>query len=99
MSSYLRWDDDDLILFCHLQPGARRSEFSGMHGERLKIRLNAPPVDGKANKQLIVFLSKAFGVAKNAIQIESGELSRQKRVRIKNPKKHPEIPEFAHLNK
>ncbi|HZJ95802.1 MAG TPA: DUF167 family protein [Thiopseudomonas sp.] len=98
MSSYLRRENDDLILFCHLQPGARRSEFSGMHGDRLKIRLNAPPVDGKANKQLIVFLSKAFGVAKNAIQIESGELSRQKRVRIKNPKKHPNLPEFAHLN-
>jgi uncharacterized protein (TIGR00251 family) len=97
MTSYVRKDGNDLILLCHLQPGAKRSEFVGLHGERIKIRLNAPPVDGKANSQLIAFLSKAFAVPKNAIQIESGELSRQKRLRISNPKLIPERPEFAHL--
>jgi uncharacterized protein (TIGR00251 family) len=54
-------------------------------------------VDGKANNQLIAFLSKAFGVTKQAVQIESGELSRQKRVRIIAPKKIPDVSEFAHL--
>lgn len=98
MSRFARWDNQDLILFCHLQPGARHSTFAGMHGERLKIRLNAPPVDGKANTLLIDFLSKAFAVPKNAIHIESGELSRQKRVRIKQPKQLPDIAEFAHLS-
>ena len=97
MIEYLRWDANDLILFCHLQPGAKRSEFAGLHGGRLKIRLNAPPVDGKANSQLIDFLSKAFAVAKRQVQIESGELSRQKRVRITEPKQIPDLPEFAHL--
>ena len=97
MTAYVRWDADDLILFCHLQPGAKRSEFVGMHGDRIKIRLNAPPVDGKANSQLVGFLSKAFGVHKRAVNIESGELSRQKRVRITEPKKIPDIAEFAHL--
>lgn len=97
MTEYVRWDADDLILLCHLQPGAKRSEFAGLHGERIKIRLNAPPVDGKANMQLVTFLSKAFGVAKKAVQIESGELSRQKRVRIAQPSKLPELPEFTHL--
>ena len=94
MTQYVRWDGDDLILFCHLQPGAKRSEFAGEHGERIKIRLNAPPVDGKANSQLVTFLSKAFAVPKHAVQIESGELSRQKRVRIKTPKQIPELPEL-----
>ncbi|NLY13434.1 MAG: YggU family protein [Gammaproteobacteria bacterium] len=98
MSAYARWDADDLVVLCHLQPGAKRSEFVGTHGDRLKIRLNAPPVDGKANSQLIAFLSKAFGVNKNAVLIESGELSRQKRVRIIAPQKLPNLLEFAHLN-
>lgn len=98
MTDFVRWDNGDLILLCHLQPGARHSEFTGMHGDRVKIRLNAPPVDGKANALLITFLSKAFGVAKNAIHIESGELSRQKRVRISTPKQLPDLPEFAHLS-
>ncbi len=97
MSQYVRWDGDDLILFCHLQPGAKRSEFAGEHGERIKIRLPAPPVDGKANTQLITFLSKAFAVPKHAVQIESGELSRQKRVRITAPNQFPDAVEFAHL--
>lgn len=97
MSQYVRWDGDDLILFCHLQPGAKRSEFAGEHGERIKIRLNAPPVDGKANTQLITFLSQAFAVPKHAVQIESGELSRQKRVRITAPNQFPDAVEFAHL--
>ncbi|SRR5690554_5675965 len=97
MTAYARWDGSDLIVLCHLQPGAKHSEFVGLHGERIKIRLNAPPVDGKANNLLITFLSKAFAVPKHAIQIESGELSRQKRLRISNPKLIPQRPEFAHL--
>lgn len=97
MTPYTRWDGADLILWCHLQPGAKRSEFAGVHGERIKIRLNAPPVDGKANTQLIAFLSKAFAVPKHAVQIESGDLSRQKRVRITAPNQFPDTPEFAHL--
>ncbi len=97
MTAHARWDTDDILLFCHLQPGAKRSEFAGLHGERIKIRLHAPPVDGKANSQLIAFLSDAFAVPKQAIQIESGQLSRQKRVRIKAPKQIPELAEFAHL--
>lgn len=97
MTAYVRWDGADLIIFCHLQPGAKHSKFVGLHDERIKIRLNAPPVDGKANSLLITFLSKAFGVKKNAVLIESGELSRQKRVRIMAPTQLPDLAEFKHL--
>lgn len=90
MDSYARLDGDDLILLCHIQPGAKRSELAGEHGDRLKIRLQAPPVDGKANTALIRFLSKLFAVPRNAIEIESGDLSRQKRVRIRNPVQWPD---------
>ena len=67
--SYFRWDGEDLILECHLQPAARSDDFCGLHGERLKIRLTAPPVEGKANAYLMAFLAKAFGVAKSQVSL------------------------------
>ncbi|WP_447594826.1 DUF167 domain-containing protein [Aquipseudomonas campi] len=95
---WYRWDGDDLILDCHLQPKASRDEFAGLHGERLKIRLTAPPVDGKANAHLMAFLGKAFGVAKSQVSLESGELNRQKRVRIKRPQTLPPLPDLTRPN-
>ena len=89
--SYFRWDGEDLILDCHLQPKASKDEFAGLHGERLKIRLTAPPVEGKANAQLQAFLAKAFGVAKSQVSLEN-ELNRQKRLRIHAPKSLPPLP-------
>ncbi len=88
--SFYRWDGEDLILECHLQPKASRDEFAGLHGERLKIRLTAPPVDGKANAHLLAFLASAFAVGKSQVSLESGQQSRQKRVRIKQPRQLPE---------
>ena len=88
--SWFRWDGEDLVIDCHLQPKASKDEFAGLHGERLKIRLTAPPVEGKANAHLMAFLGKAFGVAKSLVTLESGELNRQKRVRIHAPQKLPE---------
>ena len=87
--AWFRWDGEDLVLDCHLQPKASKDEFAGLHGERLKIRLTAPPVEGKANAHLLAFLGKAFGVAKSLVVLESGELNRQKRVRIRAPQKLP----------
>ena len=83
--SHFRWDGTDLILECHLQPKASRDEFAGLHGDRLKIRLTAPPVDGKANAHLLAFLASVFAVSKSQVSLESGQQSRQKRVRIKQP--------------
>lgn len=90
--SFYRWDGEDLVLDCHLQPKASRDEFAGLHGERLKIRLTAPPIEGKANAQLQAFLAKAFGVAKSQVSLESGELNRQKRLRIRAPQCLPALP-------
>lgn len=87
--SFYRWDGEDLVLDVHLQPKASRDEFAGLHGERLKIRLTAPPVEGKANAHLLAFLGKAFGVPKSTVVLESGELNRQKRVRIPRPAQLP----------
>lgn len=93
--SYFRWDGTDLLLDCHLQPKASKDEFAGLHGERLKIRISAPPIDGRANAQLLAFIAKAFGVAKSQVSLDSGDSSRQKRVRIQAPRQLPELPGLA----
>ena len=71
-----------MILELHVQPGASRSEFAGKHGERIKVRLAAPPQDGKANAALIEFLARHYGVPRRSVRITSGLKSRQKRVVI-----------------
>ena len=75
--------DGSLILTLHIQPGARKTEIAGLHGGALKIRLAAPPVDGKANAALLGFLAKACGVPKSAVELVSGDSSRAKRVRLR----------------
>ena len=71
-----------MILQLHVQPGASRSEFAGRHGERIKVRLAARAVDGKANEALIAFLSEHFNVPKRSVRILSGLKSRQTMVEI-----------------
>jgi uncharacterized protein (TIGR00251 family) len=87
--AFYRWHEHNLLLFCHLQPGASQDEFAGRYGDRLKIRIAAPPLEGKANKQLIAFLAKQFGVAKSAITISSGASGRQKNLLISQPSTLP----------
>lgn len=76
-----------LVLEVHVQPGAKRTERAGTHGGRIKIRLAAPPIDGKANEALVEFLAGEYGVPKRNVTIESGLSSRQKRVSIWRPGK------------
>jgi hypothetical protein len=80
-----------LILALHVQPGAKRTEVAGTHGDALKIRLAAPPVDGKANAELLRFLAAAFGVPRHAVTLLRGESSRQKTVRIEAPARRPDV--------
>ena len=74
--------DGSLVLSLHIQPGAKRTGFAGLHGEAMKLRLAAPPVDGKANAALCAFLAEFCGVPKSAVSLLSGEASRAKRVRV-----------------
>lgn len=92
---HYHWQDNTLILHCHVQPGAKRSELMGVHGERLKVRLSAPPVDGKANAQLIRFLCHVFAVGKADVAIRRGQTSRQKSVAIVNPGSLPPVCEIS----
>ncbi len=71
-----------MILELHVQPGARASGFAGRYGERIKVRLAARAVDGKANEALIEFLAAHYGVARRDVRITAGLKSRRKRVEI-----------------
>lgn len=66
----------------HVVPRGRREEVVGRHGDALKVRLTAPPVDGKANQALQEFLAERLGVAPSAVRILGGHTSRNKRVRV-----------------
>lgn len=70
------------LLHVRVQPKASRTEWAGLHGERVKIRLAAPPVDNKANRELLRFLSKTFEVPARSISISKGLRSRNKTLRI-----------------
>ena len=72
--------DNGVYISLHIQPGAKREAVAGLFGTSLKIALNAPPVDGKANAALLKFLSTKLGVAKRQIELCSGAASREKRV-------------------
>ena len=83
MSDWLRVAADGRItLTLHIQPGAKKTEFSGLHGDALKIRLAAPPVDGKANEALIRFVAESLGLAKSNVNLKSGHASRRKVLEI-----------------
>ena len=89
--TFYRWQDNTLTLSCLIQPKSSRDEIVGLHADSVKIRITAPPVDGKANAHLIKFLAKAFGVSRSAVSIASGETGRKKVVRIEDPDKLPEL--------
>ena len=80
--SWLRGDGNGVVLTLHVQPGAKRSDIAGLHGEALKIRLAAPPVDGKANEALIAFIAERLGIPKSRVELVAGPASRAKRVRV-----------------
>jgi uncharacterized protein (TIGR00251 family) len=71
-----------VILDVHVQPGAKRSEFAGQHGSRIKIRLAAPAMENRANEALIEFLAAHYRVPRRNVRIASGLKSRDKRVVI-----------------
>ena len=63
-------------------PNAPKTEFAGPYGDALKVKVSAPPVDGKANAELARFLSKKLGIPRGAVRIISGETSRDKLVEV-----------------
>lgn len=78
----LRAVEGGVTLAVRAQPGAKKTAIVGVYGEgdaaQLKIAVQAPPVEGRANEALIAFLAKTLGVPRSHIELVSGELSRSK---------------------
>lgn len=83
MADWYRRGDDVITLTLHIQPGAKRTEVVGMHGDALKIRLAAPPVEGRANDALLKFIASVFIVPLRNVELMQGEQSRQKVVAVR----------------
>lgn len=77
--------DGGFLLQVHVQPRASRSEIAGLHGDAVKIRLRAPPVDGAANEELIRFLAELLGIRRDDISLMSGATGRSKRLFVRGP--------------
>jgi uncharacterized protein len=90
LSGWYRRDGEDIILNLHVQPGAKRSEIAGMHGAALKIRLAAPPVEGRANEALQKFIAGLFAVPLRQVQLKQGAQSRHKLVAVSGSRIDPE---------
>jgi len=82
MNNFFRVDGDTIRLEIKAVPGASKTELAGVKDNRLRIRLAAAPEDGKANAELLNFLSKTLGCPKRDLRIVSGEKSRVKVVAL-----------------
>jgi uncharacterized protein (TIGR00251 family) len=80
---FLRAQDDGTSLHVRVVPRASRNEIAGIVGDRLKMRIAAPPVDSAANDELVDFLAGQLGVARSAIQLVRGRTSRNKTLLVR----------------
>jgi len=69
-------------LTIHVQPRASRTELAGLHGDALRVRLAAPPVEGAANEALVRFLAELLRVPRSGVAIASGHSGRRKVVTV-----------------
>ncbi len=74
--------DNGVLVHIQVQPRAARNAFAGVHGGAVKLRITAPPVEGKANALIVAILAKMFHVPKSAVSLASGQQSRHKRFRV-----------------
>lgn len=88
---WLKKNKESISIALHVQPNARKTEIAGLHGDRLKIRISVPPVEGKANRELCRWLARQLGVNRSHISLITGEGCRDKLVRIKTDSKQMQI--------
>ena len=87
---WFHWQNDALLLKVRLHPGSKINEVSGIFDMRLRIRVKSPPVDGKANHELITLLARDFGTKRTQVRINNGKLGRNKLVEVKSPVTFPQ---------
>lgn len=82
MTLFLQPSTDGVLLRVYVQPKASREGIAGYHGDALKIRLKAPPVEGEANAACIRFLASLFGLPQTNLSIKTGHKSRLKLIEM-----------------
>lgn len=80
--SWLQETKDGVVITVKAVPRASRTEIAGADGEWLRVRVKAPPVDGKANEALVKFFAETLGVPRGSVAITSGDTGRLKRIRV-----------------
>ncbi len=88
--NFYEWRGKDLILKLHVQTRAKENTITGLHGGRLKLKINAPPVDNKANQHIINYLANEFSMKQSDIELISGLKHRDKQMIIKRPTQLPD---------
>lgn len=82
IARWWRREAQRLVLSIHVQPGARRTEVAGVHGDSLKVRINAPALEDRANDALIEFIAERLGIPKRDVTLASGARSREKKLHV-----------------
>lgn len=83
MAAWFSIQNDRILLTLHVQPGAKQTAVAGLHGDALKIRLAAPPIEGRANEALLRFIAESFQVPLRNVELKQGGQSRHKRVEVR----------------
>jgi uncharacterized protein (TIGR00251 family) len=97
MEKLIKRSKKGIILKVRVEPRSSRKGISGLIGNALKIRVNAPPVGGAANEELVEILSKEFGIKKTAIKIIKGQFSRDKVVEIEGMEGMDQLSRIAKI--
>ena len=84
-----------VLIAVYAQPGARHCSLVGLHGDALKIKISAPPVDGKANEELTLFLAELLEVSKRSVTLVKGDKSRAKVFRAEGLSLDTELAKIA----
>ena len=98
MAGHYHWQGESLLLSVRVQPRASRDEIVGPHGDNaIKVRITAPPVDGKANAHLVRFIARSFGVPPSHVELLTGDNGRRKQLCIHSPNKLPATTQITQI--
>jgi uncharacterized protein (TIGR00251 family) len=97
LPDYVKRSGDGTILAAFVQPRAARTAVAGVHGNALKVKVAAPPVDGKANDALREFVANSLGLPRSRVELIAGAGSRHKRLRISGMAPEAVAEAFAKL--
>jgi len=78
----VKMDSQGVTFKVYVQPRSSKNMIVGLHGDALKVKIKAPPVEGAANKMCIQYMAACLGLPKSCVEITSGQTGRTKQVRV-----------------